>query len=163
VKRLKVRKHLKDCKKGDIIAEDIYLPGRNIPIEVKGNIIDNKLIDRLIENRVLKILMMAIGNGKFSGGGFKGLPEALVDDGIMDISIVKNVSRREFISLIGPYKKGTHLSTKLGQKIVTYEKCKSITVKDEKAFSICIDGEVDKGNILRVEVEKNAILFSVPQ
>lgn len=130
---------------------------------IKKDTLDlNILIDDGIERKG-KILMMAIGNGKYCGGGFKGLPEALTDDGVIDVSIVKNVSRREFISLIGPYKKGTHLSTKLGQKIVTYEKCKSITVKDEKAFSICIDGEVDNGNILRVEIENKAILFSVPQ
>jgi len=130
---------------------------------VKKNTLDlSVIIDDGIERKG-KILMMAIGNGKYCGGGFKGLPEALVGDGIIDVSIVKNVNRREFIRLIGPYKKGTHLSTKLGQKIVTYEKCKAITVKDEKAFSICIDGEVEKGNNLQVEVENKAILFSVPQ
>jgi HD-GYP domain-containing protein (c-di-GMP phosphodiesterase class II) len=57
VNQLKVRKHLKDCKKGDIIAEDIYLPGRNIPIAVSGSELDNKIVDRLIENRILKILV----------------------------------------------------------------------------------------------------------
>ena len=130
---------------------------------IKKNTLDLSIvIDDGIERKG-KILMMAIGNGKYCGGGFKGLPEARTDDGIIDVSIVKNVSRREFISLIGPYKKGTHLSTKLGQKIVTYEKCKSITVKDENVFSICIDGEVEKGNILRVEIENKAILFSAPQ
>lgn len=130
---------------------------------IKKDTLDlNIVIDDGIERKG-KILMMAIGNGKYCGGGFKGLPEAMVEDGIIDVSIVKNVNRSEFIRLIGPYKKGTHLSTKLGQKIVTYEKCKSITVKDENAFSICIDGEVDKGNNLRVVIENKAILFSVPQ
>lgn len=57
VKQLKVRKHLKDCKKGDIIAEDIYLPGRNIPIAVRGSMLDNNIMDRLIESRVLRILV----------------------------------------------------------------------------------------------------------
>lgn len=57
VRKLKIRKQLKDCKNGDVIAEDIYIPGRNIPIAVEGNIIDNKLIDRLIEGRVFKVLV----------------------------------------------------------------------------------------------------------
>lgn len=139
-----------------------YSTGVGLALIKKDTLDLNIVIDDGIERKG-KILMMAIGNGKYCGGGFKGLPEASVEDGIIDVSIVKNVSRLEFISLIGPYKKGTHLSTKLGQKIVTYEKCKSITVKDEKEFSICIDGEVEKGNILRVEIENKAILFSVPQ
>lgn len=130
---------------------------------MKKNTLDlNIVIDDGIKKSG-KILMMAIGNGKYCGGGFKGLPEASLEDGMIDVSIIKNISRREFVSLIGPYKKGTHLRTKLGQKIVTYEKCKSITVQDEQIFNICIDGEVEKGNALRVEIENRAILFSVPQ
>lgn len=54
---MKVRKHLKDCKVGDVVAEDIYIPGRNIPIAVEGSYFDNRLMDRLIENRVFKILV----------------------------------------------------------------------------------------------------------
>ncbi|OHW63461.1 cyclic di-GMP phosphodiesterase response regulator RpfG [Andreesenia angusta] len=54
---MKIRKHLKDCKNGDVIAEDIYIPGRNIPIAVEGNVIDNKLMDRLIEGRVFRVLV----------------------------------------------------------------------------------------------------------
>lgn len=110
-----------------------------------------------------EILMMAMGNGKYSGGGFKGLPEASLEDGLMDVSIVKNITRRELIGLIGYYRKGTHLTTKLGKRIVTYEKCRKIEIKDEKEFSICIDGEVDQGNILQVEIEPRGILFSVPR
>lgn len=54
---MKIRKHLKDCKNGDVIAEDIYIPGRNIPIAVEGKVIDNKLMDRLIEGRIFKVLV----------------------------------------------------------------------------------------------------------
>lgn len=110
-----------------------------------------------------EILMMAIGNGKYSGGGFKGLPEASVEDGLMDISIVQNVTRRELVSLIGSYRKGTHLTTKLGKRIVTNEKCEKIKLQDDKEFFICIDGEVNKGSELYVEIEPKGILFSIPQ
>lgn len=110
-----------------------------------------------------EILMMAAGNGKYSGGGFKGLPDASVVDGLIDISIVKNVTRRELVSLIGFYRKGTHLNTKLGKRIVTTEKCEKIQIKDDKAFSISIDGEVNKGTVLQVEVEPKGIVFSVPR
>jgi len=110
-----------------------------------------------------KILMMAVGNGKYCGGGFKGLPDASVTDGLMDVSIIQNIKRRQFVSLIGDYRKGTHLNTKLGKKIVHYEQCKGITIKDENPFGICIDGEVEQGRVLRVDLVPKAILFSVPR
>lgn len=107
-------------------------------------------------------LMMAAGNGKYSGGGFKGLPEASVDDGRMDISIIKDITRRELMGLIGHYKKGTHLETKLGQRIVDYKQCRTLYVEDEINFCIAIDGETAQTKKLFVEVEPKGIVFSVP-
>jgi putative nucleotidyltransferase with HDIG domain len=52
---LKIRKHLKDCIRGDVLAEDIYIPNRNIPLAVKGNPVDDKLKEKLIDNKVFKI------------------------------------------------------------------------------------------------------------
>lgn len=54
---MSTRKHLKDCEAGDILAEDIYISGRNIPLAVRGNEIDRKLIEKLIDNKVFKVLV----------------------------------------------------------------------------------------------------------
>ena len=130
---------------------------------IKKNALDLTIvIDDRVEKKG-KILMMAVGNGKYCGGGFKVLPGASVTDGLMDVSIIQNIKRREFVSLIGDYRKGNHLNTKLGKKIVHYEQCKGITIKDENRFSICIDGEVAQGNVLRVDVMEKDILFVVPR
>lgn len=48
-------KHLRDCVEGDILAEDIYVEGRNIPIAVKGYEVDRKLLEKLIDNKIFKI------------------------------------------------------------------------------------------------------------
>lgn len=40
---------------GDVLAEDIYIPNRNIPLAVKGNPVDDKLKEKLIDNKVFKI------------------------------------------------------------------------------------------------------------
>lgn len=43
--------------------------------------------DRLIYNNLL--LSMAIGVGKYNGGGIQQLPEAVADDGLLDITIIR--------------------------------------------------------------------------
>jgi len=108
-------------------------------------------------------LMMAVGNGKYSGGGFKGLPDAEVADGLMDISIVKDITRRQFAGLVGKYKKGTHLQTEKGRAIVDYSQCKKIRILDEETFCVAVDGEIRRANQIDCEIILRALFFSVPE
>lgn len=54
---MKIMKHIKDCKDGDIIGEDIYAVGKNIPIAVSGSLFDERLKERLIDNTVFRIFI----------------------------------------------------------------------------------------------------------
>ena len=47
------------------------------------------------------LTLTAIGNGKFCGDGFKALPLAQTQDGLIDICIIEKVSKSTFISLVG--------------------------------------------------------------
>ncbi|MCL2106106.1 MAG: hypothetical protein FWH26_03465 [Oscillospiraceae bacterium] len=50
------------------------------------------------------------GNSRWYGGGYKGCPLALPDDGLLDcITVRKEFGRLKLISLIGKYKRGEHL------------------------------------------------------
>ena len=109
-----------------------------------------------------RFLMMSVGNGKYSGGGFKGLFKASVSDGIMDVAIVKDISRTKIIRMIGRYKKGTLLETKLGNQVMEYRQCKKISIENQDAFCIAVDGEISKANNLDIEVVRNGLVFSVP-
>lgn len=108
-------------------------------------------------------LMMGVGNGKYSGGGFKGLPEAEVTDGLMDISIVKDITRRQFAGLVGKYKKGTHLQTEKGRSIVDYSQCGKIQISDKEPFCIAIDGEIRRARQIDCEIIPRTLSFSVPE
>lgn len=110
-----------------------------------------------------EIMLVAIGNGAWCGGGFKGVPKASVEDGLMDVSVVGNVSRRTFLSLIGKYRKGTHLEDPATEKIVTYKKCKKVTIQPHDAVKLCADGEITTVGETIFEIIPGGIKFSVPQ
>jgi len=110
-----------------------------------------------------RVLLTAIGNGAFCGGGLKGVPRADVSDGLIDVCIVKNVSRRVFISLFGKYPSGEYIEDKKAKDIVIYKKCKSLTVKNrEPVWNLCVDGEIETAGEARFEIIPNAIRFSLP-
>ncbi len=63
--------------------------------------------DRPRERR--RVLMAAIGNGRFFGGGMKICPDARIDDGALDLVTVGDFSKGEVLTNIGRLYEGTHL------------------------------------------------------
>ncbi|HML38585.1 MAG TPA: diacylglycerol kinase family lipid kinase [Bacillota bacterium] len=109
------------------------------------------------------IMLIAIGNGCYCGGGFKCLPRAKTDDGLIDVSIVGNISRRRFLSLIGKYRKGTHLEDPAAAGFITYRQCRSLTIRTSKAVKLSSDGEISIVGETTFEIIPKGIKFSVPQ
>ncbi len=109
------------------------------------------------------IMLVAIGNGSYCGGGFKGVPEAAVDDGFMDVSIVSDINRRTFLSLLGKYRKGTHLEDPSVKGFLTYRKCRSMTIRPRGTVKLCTDGEVSMVGETTFKIIPECIKFSVPR
>lgn len=108
-------------------------------------------------------LFCAIANGRFYGGGFKAAPAADISDGLLDVLVVKNMSRTRFISLIGDYKNGTHLNTETldgmpkFRDILEFRRAVGLHIKGAHRFAA--DGEIIdvESGILDVSVIPNAI------
>ena len=61
------------------------------------------------ERRQLRVMMAAIGNGRFFGGGMKICPDARLDDGALDLVAVGDLTRAQVVANIGRLFGGTHL------------------------------------------------------
>ena len=108
-----------------------------------------------------KMLLIAVANANWYGGGFKVAPTALVNDGLLDLYIIKNVSTKTFISLVGDYKKGEHVDLEKDEikdkfkDFVFYRKC--VGVKVEGCKSVCADGEIFAETEVDIKVVPSAI------
>jgi len=108
-----------------------------------------------------KMLLIAVANANWYGGGFKVAPTALVNDGLLDLYIIKNVSTKTFISLVGDYKKGEHVNLEKDEikdkfkDFVFYRKC--VGVKVEGCKSVCADGEIFEESTVDIKVIPQAI------
>jgi diacylglycerol kinase (ATP) len=54
--------------------------------------------------------LVAVGNGTSIGGGMRVTPNAVVDDGLFDVLVVRRLSRLAFLRVFPSVFKGTHLS-----------------------------------------------------
>ena len=109
------------------------------------------------------LLLTAIANGKYCGGGFKSAPEALLNDGVMDVTIIKKVSRLLFLSLVGSYQKGTFLSNKKAMQYIRYKRVSHFKMEFEDPIPICLDGEIKGAKNIDFSIERNAFNFIVPK
>ena len=109
------------------------------------------------------LLLIAIANGKYYGGGFKAAPYSSLHDAKMDVSIIEKVSRLTFISLVGKYKKGEHLDTRKGKKCITYLKSDSLSLSFDSPKNICVDGEIEKAQNIDIKIMPSAASFIIPK
>lgn len=107
--------------------------------------------------------LTAIGNGMFCGGGFKALPQAVLQDGLFDICIIEKVSRATFISLVSSYKKGTYLEKPGIEKYINCKRASHFKMEFEAPLPICIDGEIKGAKTVEFTAVKNGFNFVIPK
>lgn len=130
--------------------------GRKMRVEVDGELIEDEL------------LIATVCNGVAYGGGFRASPNADLQDGWLELLLVKKIGRLRIPGVLAKYKMGTHLACDAVieslQDVMTYRKAKrvSITPSDGKDAIINIDGECAPAPALHAEVLPLAARFVLP-
>ncbi len=85
-----------------------------------------------------QILMLTIGNGRCSGGGFYITPDARVDDGLFDVCSIDAMGKRRMLASLLKVMKGTHLNI----PGVELRRSVEVHIRSDEALPIHADGEV---------------------
>ncbi|MCR4398433.1 MAG: diacylglycerol kinase family lipid kinase [Firmicutes bacterium] len=94
---------------------------------------------KIIEGRVL---VLAVANGKFYGGGIMMAPDARVDDGKFHVIVARDVSRSEALRLLPLTYSGRHI---LNRKVHVYTGSE-VSVEADRPLAIQADGTL-VGNV----------------
>ena len=108
-------------------------------------------------------LLMCIANGQFCGGGFKSCPKASINDGYIDLCLVKPVGGLEIIPLMMKYRTGAHLTHPKTQELLIYKKCKKFKLTAIEPVNVSNDGEVSEFTSAEFEIVPNAINLVIPR
>lgn len=111
------------------------------------------------------VLLLSIANGCFCGGGICGVPRSSLDDGLMDVSLVRGgVSRSYFVKLFPKYMKGTHLDDPRTDGVIDYRQEKELLVTAAgDHLKLCVDGEISLQKKVAFRVIPKAVRFIVPK
>ena len=95
------------------------------------------------------------------------MPYCELDDGLMDVSVVKNISRTSFITLFQAMPKGTHMKRHKihkAQKIIQYSKETSLKITaNGESLRLCTDGEITTQKTVEFSIVPDGFRFAVPE
>lgn len=92
-------------------------------------------------------------------GGFKDItPHANVQDGQLDLLIIKNCSTTDLISLFKDYKLNNHEKS----PFITYVQAKELTIACDKDIIYDVDGEKGTTFPIHVSVKKQSLCVIIP-
>ena len=98
-------------------------------------------------------------NGRFYGGGFNPVPEADPTDGLLDVLVIKKVSRLKVAKVIGKYKNGMYRQL---QDLVQHFKTDKLRIICDKPTSINLDGELRTAQVIDISIAKEKLRFFYP-
>ncbi|MCI2068636.1 MAG: diacylglycerol kinase family lipid kinase [Bacilli bacterium] len=107
-------------------------------------------------------LLIAIGNGYCYGGGFLCCPEAKIDDGLIDVCLIKRVRKTKVANFMKLFRSGEHVSSPKVSDVVIYRKCHKVEFWSDEQVPYAIDGEVFLTDHLTAEILPSALPLVIP-
>lgn len=103
-------------------------------------------------------LLFAVGNSRRTGGGNRLTPRASLRDGLLDLCIVREMTRMEFVKLLPELRSGEHL----GHPCVIYRQAREVTVAGGETLSVNADGEPLSGSTFTYAVSPRRMRVMLP-
>jgi YegS/Rv2252/BmrU family lipid kinase len=109
--------------------------------------IDGEVVDRAT-------FLVAVANCASYGGGMRIAPAARPDDGVLDVCLVKDVSRLEVLRLVPKLYSGGHV----GHPAVEMFRCRAVTADADRRVLSHADGELVGGLPAQLGILPGALL-----
>jgi diacylglycerol kinase (ATP) len=109
------------------------------------------------QSRELEAMLVAVGNGPSYGGGLRMCHGAEIDDGMLDVVIIKPVSKLELLKVYPRLFKGTHVT----HRAYEHHSVKQITVAAEGIVAYA-DGERLAPLPMTIDVVPEAVRVYAP-
>jgi lipid kinase YegS len=98
-----------------------------------------------------QFLMFAVGLTRSTGGGAHVTPRASATDGLIDLCVIEEMTRRDFARTVLRLQKGEHV----GEPGVRYAQVKWVTIESSEPMAVNVDGEVSNANRLAYRARKH--------
>lgn len=155
------------------VAEDVHTYGKSPMLGGSGSYIASLAVNFLVRGLSHKwtvtidgqkfdgnYALAAVCNGRHYGGGFMPIPQAKMDDGVLDVLLMDKISRPLFLRYVANYKKGEH------EKFPQYARvtrAKEVVIESgDDDIVTCLDGEILKSRRAVIRLSEKKVNFFGP-
>lgn len=104
-------------------------------------------------------LICAIGNASYYGGGFLPHPDALLNDGLMNILTARPLKLPQIAKLLGKFRKGERIP----DDVATYQQAEKAIIEGvDSELIITLDGEGYYANSIEADMVSDALSVLLP-
>jgi len=100
------------------------------------------------QNHDLSVTLLAVGNGRFAGGGYDVAPQARLNDGLLDLTLVPAVAFSELPALVAEL----FQIDSADNEHVLYRQLPAFELQFEEETALNLDGEPTRGRAFRFSV-----------
>lgn len=102
-------------------------------------------------------------NGQFYGGGYKGAPVSVCNDGLLDFVLIRKPPLIKIPAMVGIYKKGGHLENRKFADYLSFYRGYEMEIKSKKEAVANRDGECDLVKHELFKIKPRATSFVLPK
>ena len=103
--------------------------------------------------------LLCICNGRYYGGGFMPVGDAMPDDGVLDMLLVRKVGLFTFLRLVGKYARG--LYRQYPELILDYHG-QEVSFSAREPVTVVVDGEAMRDTAFTVRLAEKKVNFFYP-
>jgi diacylglycerol kinase (ATP) len=121
---------------------------------------DNRSVEITLDEvtTTAQVLFVAIANGEYYGGGMRIAPGALVDDGMLDLCVVGDISRMTALRQLANLYRGTHVN----HRQVEVRRGRSVSIAGDPTTLVHLDGEPFGSLPVRIELHPARLAVAAP-
>lgn len=105
--------------------------------------------------------LVAVCNGRYYGGGFMPVPEAKMNDGVLDTLVIDRVNHATFAKMVNGYSKGEY--RKFSQFIHHYTPSVIRIHSEKNDIVTCLDGECVTSSDVVIKLAEGKVHFFGPK
>ncbi len=117
-------------------------------VEINGERVDGEMT------------MICVCNGQYYGGGFHPVPEADPCDGLLDVLLVKKVSRLQVAAVVGKYKDGRYKEL---SHLAKHYRTDHLKIICDKPTAVNLDGELRTATEVTIQIAQEKLRFFHPR
>jgi diacylglycerol kinase (ATP) len=110
------------------------------------------------QNRGGRMHEVVVANGRFLGGGMMICPEASPDDGLFDVLLIGDITKRDLVQTLPKIYRGTHLPHPKAELL----RGRTVAVDSDQPLPVQLDGEQPGTTPVRFELVPHAVRLRVP-